>query len=83
MTLEEAIKHAKEQSVNASCEACRQEHLQLAIWLENYKRLKDQRTNDVDVFEKVCVTCGIVCMVAFTSIVVLFVIHLGKIVFGG
>ena len=43
MTLDEAIIHAKELSENQSiCEDCREEHKQLAEWLEQLKRNKDK-----------------------------------------
>lgn len=41
MTLDEAIIHAKELSENQSvCENCREEHKQLAKWLEELKKYK-------------------------------------------
>lgn len=41
MTLDEAIAHAKELSENQSmCEDCREEHKQLAAWLEELKQYK-------------------------------------------
>lgn len=43
MTLDEAIIHAKELSESQSvCEDCREEHKQLAAWLEELKRNKDK-----------------------------------------
>ena len=43
MTLDEAIIHAKELSENQSvCNDCREEHKQLAEWLEELKRNKDK-----------------------------------------
>lgn len=43
MTLDEAIAHAKELSENQSiCEDCREEHKQLATWLEELKQYKDK-----------------------------------------
>lgn len=40
MTLEEAIKHAEEVAVT-SCDECREEHEQLATWLKELKRIKE------------------------------------------
>lgn len=40
MTLEEAIKHAEEVAVT-SCDECREEHEQLAAWLKELKRIKE------------------------------------------
>ena len=40
MTLEEAIIHCIEKSENCKTE-CQKEHKQLAEWLKNYKRIKD------------------------------------------
>lgn len=43
MTLDEAIIHAKELSENQSiCEGCREEHKQLAEWLEELKQYKEK-----------------------------------------
>lgn len=44
MTLEEAIKHARDVAENNSgvCEECVQEHKQLAEWLEELKHLREQ-----------------------------------------
>ena len=43
MTLDEAIVHAKELSENQSvCEDCREEHKQLAEWLEELKEYKSK-----------------------------------------
>ena len=44
MTLEEAIKHARDVAENNSgtCEECIQEHKQLAEWLEELKHLREQ-----------------------------------------
>lgn len=43
MTLDDAIIHAKELSESQSvCEDCREEHKQLAEWLEELKRNKDK-----------------------------------------
>ena len=46
MTLDEAIQHAREvyETRNDMCLECRQEHLQLAEWLEELKSLKGLRT---------------------------------------
>lgn len=40
MTLDEAIKHARHVA-EAVCAGCAEDHLQLAEWLEDYKRLKE------------------------------------------
>lgn len=40
MTLQEAIKHAREVS-ESECEECKQEHEQLAEWLEELMNLKN------------------------------------------
>jgi hypothetical protein len=40
MTLNEAIEHAKEVSIQAECEDCRNQHLQLYEWLTELKELK-------------------------------------------
>lgn len=43
MTLDEAIAHAKELSESQSvCEDCREEHKQLAEWLEELKQYKEE-----------------------------------------
>jgi len=44
MTLDEAIQHAEE--VAAECGSCADEHRQLAIWLRELKRRRD---NDMPV----------------------------------
>ena len=44
MTLNEAIIHAKELSENQSiCKDCREEHKQLAAWLEELKQYKEEQ----------------------------------------
>ena len=48
MTLEEAIIHCIEKSENCKTE-CQKEHKQLAEWLKDYKRIKD---NENIKFEK-------------------------------
>lgn len=40
MTLEEVINHAEEVAVT-SCDECREEHEQLAAWLKELKRIKE------------------------------------------
>lgn len=42
MTLDEAIKHARDTAENRTdlCDECRDEHRQLAEWLEQLERLK-------------------------------------------
>lgn len=52
MTLEEAIKHAKEVSEKASFCDCKEEHMQLAKWLKKLQRLEDIE-NDL----KECIKC--------------------------
>lgn len=39
MTLDEAIEHARHVA-EVVCDGCAEDHLQLAEWLEEYKRLK-------------------------------------------
>lgn len=54
MTLDEAIAHAKELSESQSvCVDCREEHKQLAEWLEELKRNKDKEceTSAREMFE--------------------------------
>lgn len=41
MTLEEAIKHAEEVAAT-SCDKCREEHEQLAAWLKELKKIKEE-----------------------------------------
>lgn len=41
MTLDEAIQHCKEVAENTTCNACKEEHLQLAEWLKELKRRRD------------------------------------------
>lgn len=43
MSLEEAIKHALEVASEASCDKCKEEHLQLAAWLQE---LQEYRKRD-------------------------------------
>lgn len=52
MTLEEAIKHAKEVSEKANCCNCKEEHIQLAEWLT-----KLQRFEDIEKDLKECIQC--------------------------
>lgn len=55
MTLDEAIIHAKELSEDQSiCKDCREEHEQLATWLEELKQYKDKecKMNPEQMFEK-------------------------------
>ena len=47
MTLQEAIEHAREVGEN-ECEECKQEHEQLAEWLEELKNIKDILGNNYD-----------------------------------
>lgn len=41
MTIDEAIEHCKEQAKFCSIQECSEEHLQLAEWLEELKKLKN------------------------------------------
>lgn len=41
MTLDEAIIHAIEVAELSKCEECKQDHLQLAEWLEKLKKLEE------------------------------------------
>lgn len=55
MTLDEAIVHAKELSENQSvCNDCREEHKQLAEWLEELKEYKSKKceTSASEMFER-------------------------------
>ena len=48
MTLDEAIEHCKEQAfkqMESGCKGCADEHLQLAKWLEELKRLRKENTD--------------------------------------
>lgn len=47
MTLDDAIKHAR-YVAEADCVGCAEDHLQLAEWLEDYKRLKKLEKEKVD-----------------------------------
>lgn len=47
MTLQEAIKHAREVS-ESECEECKKEHEQLAEWLEELERLRSVFGNTYD-----------------------------------
>lgn len=56
MTLDEAIVHAKELSESQSvCEDCREEHKQLAEWLEELKQYKNKECeiSAREMFEKI------------------------------
>lgn len=49
MTLDEAIIHAKELAENQSiCKDCREEHKQLAAWLEELKQYKEERIQETN-----------------------------------
>ena len=54
MTLDEAIVHSKELFENQSvCEVCREEHKQLAEWLEELKQYKEQnQETNLDHFQQ-------------------------------
>lgn len=54
MTLDEAIIHAKELAENQSiCKDCREEHKQLAEWLEELKQYKEQnQETNLDHFQQ-------------------------------
>ena len=58
MTLEEAIKHAREVAENRTdlCEECRAEHEQLAEWLEELVRLREENER----LKSVEFTCGFI-----------------------
>lgn len=43
MSLEEAIKHALEVASEASCDKCKSEHLQLAVWLKELQVLRKEK----------------------------------------
>ena len=43
MTLDEAIKHAEEQSYKLGCTECGKEHKQLAEWLKELKEIRKCR----------------------------------------
>lgn len=43
MTLDEAIKHALEVAKNTTCADCKEEHLQLAEWLEELKKRRSEQ----------------------------------------
>ena len=65
MTLDEAIVHAKELSEDQSvCEDCREEHKQLAEWLEELKQYKEekpeikQETNYEHYKDEIVENCG-------------------------
>lgn len=58
MTLDEAIKHARHVA-EAVCAGCAEDHLQLAEWLEDYKRLKLlEEENQQEPEMKPCPCCG-------------------------
>lgn len=60
MTLDEAINHAKKVYENQSvCEDCREEHKQLAEWLEELKRNKDKECeiSAIKMFEELGYEC--------------------------
>ena len=47
MTLDEAIQHAKEKGIELEqnqCHECAKEHYQLANWLEELKRLRQENS---------------------------------------
>lgn len=58
MTLQEAIEHAREVSEN-ECEECKQEHEQLAEWLEELKNIKDILGNnyDLNMLQEILTVC--------------------------
>lgn len=43
MTLEQAIEHAVEVANEASCDKCKSEHLQLAAWLQELQKYREER----------------------------------------
>ena len=49
MTLDEAIIHAKELAENQSiCKDCREEHKQLAAWLEELKQYREEKNQETN-----------------------------------
>lgn len=48
MTLEEAIIHCIEKSENCKTECQKEEHKQLAEWLKDYKRIKDNENINLE-----------------------------------
>lgn len=42
MTLDEAIEHCLEVAKNTTCAGCKEEHLQLAEWLLELKKRREQ-----------------------------------------
>lgn len=42
MTIDEAIRHAKEIADNSECTECAKDHEQLAVWLEELKKLREK-----------------------------------------
>lgn len=42
MTIDEAIRHAKEIADNSECTECAKDHEQLAVWLEELKELREK-----------------------------------------
>lgn len=60
MMLEEAIKHCYEVlDIEDMCEECKQEHLQLAKWLEELKQRRSDISNDNKICKKFNVTATI------------------------
>lgn len=47
MTLDEAIEHAQQVAATAECEACREEHRQLAEWLIELKRCRLTKVDEM------------------------------------
>ena len=48
MTLNEAIEHCKEQAEKHGCDACGKEHIQLANWLIELKKLKETQNMTIN-----------------------------------
>jgi hypothetical protein len=46
VNLEEAIQHAKEKACTIEHKECAKDHAQLAIWLEDYKKLLSEKLKD-------------------------------------
>ena len=46
MTQEQANEHAIEVAIEAECDKCRAEHLQLAAWLQELQRYIKEREED-------------------------------------
>ena len=47
MSLDEAIKHCEERA-KQDCSECSEEHKQLAEWLKDYKKIKQESEEDIE-----------------------------------